>query len=381
MRIAIDARFINDHFPGIGRYTYNLLEALATLHSDHTFVVLYNPALPNTRHPIESLTRYTPIRLVKTNVAPFNPTAQVRIPQILRNIQAQLFHAPYYVRPYAGIPCPSVVTLYDIIPRRFPSDVSVQSQLLFDRLMRLAIGASQHILVLSESARNDIATAYGIAPQRMTVTPLAADSRFGMSSATQIAAMRQKYQLPPRYVLSLASNKPHKNLPRLVEAWGQALQQVSTSHPPLHLVIAGHWDKRYPEAQEAVKQCGLTQSVRFLPNVNEEDMADLYSGAEVFVFPSLYEGFGLPPLEAMACGVPVLCGDTSSLPEVVGHAALRVDTQQVEAMAQGLTRLLTDDALRNRLKVVGQARASRFSWHQTAEATMRVYERFGKTHP
>lgn len=381
MRIAIDARYINDHFPGIGRYTYNLLQALATLHSDHTFVVLYNPTLPNTRYPIESLTRYSSIRLVKTNIAPFSLAAQIRIPQVLRNIQAQLFHAPYYIRPYAGLPCSSVVTLYDIIPRRFPSDFPVRSQLLFDRLMRLAIGASQHILVLSESARNDIATAYGISPQRMTVTPLAADSRFGMSSATQIAAIRQKYQLPPRYVLSLASNKPHKNLPRLVEAWGQVLQQVSTSQPPMHLIIAGHWDERYPEAPERVKQLGLAQSVRFLPNVHEEDMADLYSGAMAFVFPSLYEGFGLPPLEAMACGVPVLCGDTSSLPEVVGHAALRVDTQQVESLAQGLTRLLTDNGLRERLKVVGQARASRFSWRQTAETTLDVYERVGKAGP
>ncbi|NOK61281.1 MAG: glycosyltransferase family 4 protein [Chloroflexi bacterium AL-W] len=378
MRIAIDARYVNDHFPGIGRYIYNLLQALATLDSAHTFVVLHNPDLPNTRYPVESLTRYPSIRLVKTRIAPFSLAAQVRIPQVLRNIQAQLFHAPYYVRPYAGLPCPSVVTLYDIIPRRFPSNVPVHSQLLFDRLMRLAIGASQHILVLSESARSDIATTYGIPPQDMTVTPLAADSRFGMSSATQIAAMRQKYQLPPRYVLSLASNKPHKNLPRLVEAWGQILQYLSTVQPPVHLVIAGHWDERYPAARERVKHLGLEQTVRFLPNVIEEDMAALYSGAMAFVFPSLYEGFGLPPLEAMACGVPALCGNTSSLPEVVGHAALRVDTQQVEAIAQGLTRLLTDDSLRERLKVVGQARAARFSWRQTAETTLSVYERVGK---
>lgn len=378
MRIAIDARYINDHFPGIGRYTYNLLQALAELNSDHTFVVLYNPDLPNTRYPVESLTRYPSIRLIRTRIAPFSPAAQVRIPQILRNIQAQLFHAPYYVRPYAGLPCPSVVTLYDIIPRRFPSNVPVHSQLLFDRLMRLAIGASQHILVLSESARSDIATTYGIPPQDMTVTPLAADERFDLQSATQIAAMRQKYQLPPRYVLSLASNKPHKNLPRLVEAWGQVSQHASISQPPIYLVIAGHWDERYPAARERVKHLDLEQTVRFLPNVIEEDMAALYSGAMAFVFPSLYEGFGLPPLEAMACGVPVLCGTTSSLPEVVGHAALRVDTQQVEAMAQGLTRLLTDNGLRERLHVVGQARAARFSWQHTAETTLGVYERVGK---
>ena len=378
MRIAIDARYINDHFPGIGRYTYNLIQAIAEAHSDHTFVLIYNPALTNTRYPIEPLTRYPSIRLVKTDITLFSIATQIRIPQMLRSIQAQVFHTPYYVCPYVGLPCPTVVTLYDIIPRRFPSDFPVRSLLLFDLLMRLAIRTSHHLLTISKSARDDIATTYGVSQQHVTVTPLAADSRFGMSSATQIAAMRQRYQLPPRYILSLASNKPHKNLPRLVEAWNRVLQQVSTSQPPTQLVIAGHWDERYPAARERVKQLGLEQTVRFLPNVDEADMADLYSGAMAFVFPSLYEGFGLPPLEAMACGVPVLCGNTSSLPEVVGHAALRIDTQNIGAIAEGLARLLTDNALRDRLKVVGQARASRFSWQQTAETTMRVYEHVGK---
>jgi len=139
-------------------------------------------------------------------------------------------------------------------------------------------------------------------------------------------------------------------------------------------VIAGHWDPRYPEARELAEQLGLGSAVRFLPGVAEADLPALLSGAEVFVFPSLYEGFGLPPLEALACGAPVLCGDTSSLPEVVGDAALRVDTRNVAALAGGLAQLLGDAALRQRLRAAGPLRAAHFSWRRTADATMAVYE-------
>jgi alpha-1,3-rhamnosyl/mannosyltransferase len=139
-------------------------------------------------------------------------------------------------------------------------------------------------------------------------------------------------------------------------------------------VIAGHWDPRYPEARELAERLGLGTAVRFLPGVNEADLPALLSGAEVFAFPSLYEGFGLPPLEALACGAPVLCGDTSSLPEVVGDAALRVDTGSVAALAGGLAQLLGDESLRERLRAAGPPRAARFSWRGTAEATLAVYE-------
>jgi alpha-1,3-rhamnosyl/mannosyltransferase len=139
-------------------------------------------------------------------------------------------------------------------------------------------------------------------------------------------------------------------------------------------VLAGHWDPRYPAAREAVTRLGVEQSVRFLPDVAERDLPALYAGAEVFAFPSLYEGFGLPPLEAMACGTPVLCGAESSLPEVVADAALSVDVRHSEALAAGLAHLLGDQALRRELSARGLQQAARFSWRRTAEATLAVYE-------
>jgi len=139
------------------------------------------------------------------------------------------------------------------------------------------------------------------------------------------------------------------------------------------LVVAGHWDPRYPQARAAAERLGLGESVRFLPGMPEADLPALYSGALLFAFPSRYEGFGLPPLEAMACGTPVLCCDTSSLPEVVGPAALRV-APTPDALAAGLARLLTDHTLRAELRQAGSQRAALFSWRKTAEATLAVYE-------
>jgi alpha-1,3-rhamnosyl/mannosyltransferase len=389
VRIAIDARYVNDHFPGIGRYVYNLLRALAQLDQPHTFAVLYNPELSNTRHDMAALSRYLPIRLVSTRLRPFSAAEQIILPRMLRTMQVDLYHAPYYVRPYAGLPCPSIVTLYDVIPRLFPAEVSPRARLLFDLLTRLAIRASRHVLAISASARDDLIAAYRIPRERITVTPLAADPRLRPQPRDAIDAVRAKYGLPERYILSLASNKPHKNLVSLVEAFaksgdaGWGIEDGDTfpsAHPASRipaLVIAGHWDPRYPEAREAAERLVPRDAVRFLPGTAEADLPALYSGAEVFAFPSRYEGFGLPPLEAMACGAPVLCCNISSLPEVVGEAALRV-APTTEALAAGLARLLEDEALRAELRAAGPQRAALFSWKKTAEKTLDVYERIAR---
>jgi alpha-1,3-rhamnosyl/mannosyltransferase len=386
MRIAIDARYVSDHFPGIGRYVYNLLLALASSDQPHTLIVLHNPALPNTRHDLAALCRFPALELVATAARPFSPAEQIAIPRLLRRLRVDLYHAPYYLRPYVGLPCPSVVTLYDAIPRLFPAEAAPRARLLFDLLTRLAIRSSQRVIAISESARADLAAAYRLPSARIAVTPLAADARFQPQPPEAVAASRAAYGLGERYILALASNKPHKNLPRLVEAFAQlgdrgqgignrALASIPYPLSPIpSLVIAGHWDPRYPEARELAERLGLGAAVRFLPGVDEADLPALLTGAEVFAFPSLYEGFGLPPLEALACGAPVLCGDTSSLPEVVGDAALRVDTRSVAALAGGLAQLLGDAALRERLRKAGPLRAANFSWRQTAAASLAVYE-------
>lgn len=392
MRVVIDGRYVNDHFPGIGRYVYNLLSALGEHATAHTFAVLFNPDLPNTRYDMAALAKQPRMRLVATQLRPFSLREQTQLPRLLRSQQADLFHATYYVRPYFGLPCPSITTLYDTIPRLFPAEVSPRARLLFNLLMRQAARSSQHILAISASARQDLIDAFGIPPGRITVTPLAADPRFAPQPAPAIAALRANYGLPERYLLALSSNKPHKNLAALVEAYamlgvgagelgveaGTAVvgevapnSQPSTSTPTL--VIAGHWDERYPQARAAAERLGLGQRVRFLPNVAEPDLPALYAGAELFVFPSRYEGFGLPALEALACGAPVVASNRSSLPEVVGDAAVLVEPSAA-ALASGMARVLQDTALQQRLRAAGPQRAATFSWRKTAQATLAVYE-------
>jgi glycosyltransferase involved in cell wall biosynthesis len=176
--------------------------------------------------------------------------------------------------------------------------------------------------------------------------------------------------LPTRYVLYFGSNKPHKNVPRLVEAFAR---KEIRDHG-IELVIAGHWDERYPEAKHATERLGLQDAVRFVGPVKDADLPALYGGAELFVFPSEYEGFGLPVLEAMACSAPVVCGNRSSLPEVAGDAALLCDPQDVVALARTIEQALTDRDLRATLQQRGLARAAQFSWEQTAQQTRQIYQ-------
>lgn len=376
VRIVIDARYVNDHFPGIGRYVYNLLDALGQLAAEHSFVALYNPDLPNTRHAMAALARHPNLQVMYIHLRPFSLGEQLALPRMLRRLQAGLFHAPYYLRPYLPLPCRSVTTLYDAIPRLFPAEVSPRARLLFNLFTRRAVRASSQILAISASARADLIAAYRIPSARISVAPLAADPRFAPQTPATIAAVRARHNLPARYLLCVGSNKPHKNLPALVEAFAQLLhtpdQQAELRD--LQLVIAGHWDARYPAARQAAERAGLGQRVRFLPGVAEADLPGLYAGAELFVFPSRYEGFGLPPLEAMACGAPVLCSHSSSLPEVVGGAALLAEPT-AGALAAGMARVLGDSRLRGRLSAAGPARAAQFSWRATAEATVAAYER------
>ena len=376
LRIGLDARYVYDHFPGIGRVISQLAAALSNLLTDQQLVILYHPQLPNTRYDLQALADHPQVELVACPIAPFSLAEQTQLPLFLRRLRLDLLHSPYYIKPYFGLPCPSVVTIYDLIGRRFPQTLSWRGRLLFEWSTRLALRTSRAVLTISEHARNDLFFDYRIPRERITVTPLAADPRFQPQTSDQIADFRVRYQIPEQYVLYLGSNKPHKNLERLVRAWERLCNEGHNDG--VRLLIAGHVDPRYGEIPAFVAERGLSERVRFLPNVPEADLPTLYSGALLFAFPSYYEGFGLPPLEAMACGTPVLCAYASSLPEVVGEAALTVDPYSFLEMAEGLRRLIYSRPLRSRLRKLGLERAKLFNWERTAEATLAVYEAEGK---
>jgi len=375
LSIALDGRTIGDHFPGIGRYAYHLASALAAGFPDHHFHLLYNPREPNSRFDLPALAaRFPNLDLLDCPVSPFALSQQWHVPRLLRKASPSptVYHSLYYSMPLCtGLP--AVVTIYDLIPLRFPTYFSWRERLLFRLAVWFALRGCRGIIAVSRSTMDDLILFFRVDDRRVTVVPAAADSSFRpQEDPGRFGDVRRRYGLPDRYVLYVGSNKPHKNLVRLVDAWATVVGRSAGSGAAL--VIAGPWDRRYPEARERVEALDLGDHVRFVGPVAEVDLPALYQGAMLFVFPSQYEGFGLPALEAMACGTPVICGNRASLPELVGDASLLVDPDDVSALADAISRLLADESRRGALRQRGLARAHLFSWERVAKQTMAVYQ-------
>jgi len=364
MNLCLDARSATNHFPGIGRYVVNLARAMIPLlGQDERLVLLRDPAQPSCWN-LTTLAGER-VQVVDTPLSPFTLRQQWAIPRMLRRLGADLYHSPYYLMPYRpGMP--TVLTMYDLIPLLFPQHVSSTARLLFRWMTALALHAASQVIVISQATRRDLLTSYHLPPQKVTTIPLAADSAFHPQPAAEVERVRRKYGFPENYLLYLGINKPHKNLVRLIEAWSLVIGRWS-------LVIAGREDPRYPQARLKAAELGLQDRVIFLGEVLEADLPALYSGATLFVFPSLYEGFGLPVLEAMACGTPVVCSNTSSLPEIVGEAALTFDPLDVTEIAAKIEEVLHNEALREEMREKGLRQAAKFSWERTAKETLRIY--------
>jgi alpha-1,3-rhamnosyl/mannosyltransferase len=357
---VLDARTATPHFPGIGRYVTNLARALAPLLArDERLTVLHPPSRPLPAgvpgHPV--------------TVSPFSVQQQWAIPRQLRRQEADLYHSAYYLMPYAP-GTPTLLTVYDLIPVLFPEHVSRRARALFRLSTALALRAARHSIAISQATRRDALAHFRLAPERISAVPLAADPVFRPQPAAALAALRDRYELPPRFLLYLGSNKPHKNLVRLVEALARLPAGLAMATP---LVIAGAWLPEHPEPRERAQALGLGDRVRWLGRVPGTDLPALYAAATGFVFPSLYEGFGLPVIEALACGTPAACAATSSLPEVAGDAALLFDPADVPAIAEALRRLIDDGDLRTELVARGLEQAARFSWERTAQMTLTLY--------
>jgi glycosyltransferase involved in cell wall biosynthesis len=367
VRIVLDGRTIADHFPGIGRYAFNLAHALAPeLPPGDELLVLHDSRQANTRFNLAELAAQPTLQLVEIEARNFSMAEQWRVPNDLRRLKPSVYHSPYYVMPY-WTGCPSVVTIHDLIPFRYPADYSARTRFIIGLTMRLAARTTRQVITASQASARDLVKLLGLAPERLTVVPYAPDPIFQPQSAAAVAEVRERYHLPPAYVLYLGSNKPHKNLPRLVRAYAQ----VGEMARQVPLVIAGHWDERYQQAKQAAE--ALAACVTFIGSVRPQDVPALYAGARLFVFPSLYEGYGLPPQEAMACGTSVVCSNAASLVEVVGEAALLFDPLDEASIAASLSRALSDEALRAELAQRGLAQAQNFTWARTARQSLAVY--------
>ena len=372
-RYCLDARTATDHFPGIGRYVSNIARGIAAqLAADEQLVLLVDPRQPSRwRLPPSS----PQVEIIASDVSPFALAQQWRIPRLLRHLQIDLYHSPYYLMPYRpGVP--TLLTVYDLIPLYFPDLVSRRARLFFTFSSRLAIAAADHLLAISAATREDFRREYGLKDAFISTVPLAPDGRFQPLPPPTVAAVRKRYELPTEHFLYLGINKPHKNLPLLVRAW-QNLAEEYHALPPL--IIAGAWDNRYPEAKELVQQQYSGCMVRFLGPVSDEDLPALYNSALGFIFPSLYEGFGLPVIEAMACGTAVICADSSSLPEIAGEAALLFPPEDEADLQRCVLRIWQDEQLRVELEQKGIIRSADYSWQTTADRTLAHYRRMNSS--
>ncbi len=369
MRIAVNASIVDPILSGLGVYAVNVIRELYRLHDD---LVVY------TSCPEVLGVNSTKVRKISPKVQPLRGPEghlqrvawiQTSIPLRLLAEKADLLFSPLPEGPLFPL-VPQVVVVHDILPLHFPGEYPRQ-QHYFRYFVPMVLRRSQAIIAVSERTKQDLVDTYRIGADRIRVVPNGVDkSRY--RTGIDPAWGKRKYGLGA-YLLYVGNLLPHKNLPRLLEAFALVAKRF-----PHRLVIAGKKDPRYyPALETGVKALGLEGRVSFLDYVPQEELPALYAGADLFILPSLYEGFGLPVLEAMASGVPVIASRAGSLPEVAGEAAVLVDPSDVQGMADAVEAVLGDRGMREAMKQRGLEQVKRFSWGKTARMILEVLREVG----
>jgi alpha-1,3-rhamnosyl/mannosyltransferase len=368
MEVVFDGRVIQDRFPGIGRYAFRLLEAMLSLEPGLRLRLLYVPQAPNRRWDLRALDRFPAVQRIPVSIPPFAPAEHWVIPWLLRRWPEALVHVPHYAVPLGLLrrSAPLAVTLHDFAPLRLPAAWSALQRWLYRFWHRCVLARADAVFVISRATQEDLFRLFGVPRGRVAVTPEAADPHFFPRPSQEVAEALSHYGIRPPYALWVGVNKPSKNIDRLLEAWARVRERLPDSSATL--ILAGPRDPRYP--------LRLRPGARDLGMVPEEDLPALYTGARLFVFPSLWEGFGLPVLEAMACGVPVACSDIPALREVAGEAAMFFDPRDVEGMVRVLE-VAWQRAEDPVWRAAARARAGQFSWQETARRTLEVYRGLG----
>jgi glycosyltransferase involved in cell wall biosynthesis len=297
---------------------------------------------------------------------------QLVAPSVLRRDRVDLLHAMAFVSPLMS-PCPTVVTVLDLGFLYYPEAIKRGRRLYLQWMTHLSVRRARRVIAISANTRRDIIARFRVAPERVETVYCGVDRRFQPLPAQDVAAFRQQKGLPERYILFLGTIEPRKNVTSLLSAYAQLVERAPVETSGLALVIAGAKGWFYRDVFTQVEALGLAQRVHFPGYVPEAEKPMWYNAATCFCYPSLYEGFGLPPLEAMACGVPVITSDTSSLPEVAGDAARMVPPLDVDALCTALHELVTKPSLRAELAQRGRRQAQRFSWEQAARQTVQIY--------
>ncbi len=366
MRIGIDARLSYHQPAGISRYTWHLLRALAQIDQTDDFVVFQH------RRHHEPLIQQANFRRSTIYAPVHRAIEQFMLPVELARYGLNLIHSTDFIPPLYS-PIPAVITVHDLAFLHWPHFLTKDSAAYYGQIDR-AVRRAQHIIVPSESTKQDLIGILGTPDKKVSVIYEAANPNFRplpIESTRQ--AVTAKFKIPASYILFVSTIEPRKNVNGLLQAFRHLLDKYNIEETGL--VLAGSQGWLYEETLELAKKLDLEQKTFFLGRVADEDLHQLYVGARCHVHPAHYEGFGLPPLEAMACGTPTIVSNISSLPEVVSDAALLVDPENSEEIAVAMHRLLTEPALHAELSEKGIKRAACFSWELAARSTLDVYHK------
>ncbi len=371
MRVALNGLFLANPATGTGQYLRELVNALRTQFPHDEFIFLAPRADSTAPAPV----KIQPTRFARENFAKLE-FEQFTFPRAsARNFD--LVHIPHFGSPLFPT-LPTVVTIHDLIPIVLPAYRGSARVRLYTQLASFAAQRASAILADSHASARDIEKHLHIPRTKIHVVHLAAHARFHPPPPSDIERVRAKFKLPENFVLYLGGFDVRKNVARVIETFGRVVSRESrVESRDWALVIAGKLPSVEsdfsPNPQRLAKEFGVLNRTHFIGFVVEEDKPALYSAARVFLYPSRYEGFGLPPLEAMACGTPVIAANTSSLPEVVGDAGILVGVNDAQGWSDALRELLSDETRWNEMRARGIEQAKKFSWERAAQETMDVY--------
>jgi len=355
VKVAIDIQTTLGQPTGFGFYVSNLVRELEKIKSEFEFSLI---------RPTSEVDFSTPQRFIWD---------QFTLPRRAKSEGVALIHQPCFSPPFffAG---PVVVTIHDIISILFPENIPFASRMFYSKWMPFSYRKAAQIITISQSTRKDITRVLKIPEEKITVIELAVDERFKEAPRkSEVERVARKYGLKKDYILHLGTLEPRKNLGFLIDVFFSLIKNKNCAET--NLVVTGKKGWYYEGLFEKVKDLGLEKRVIFTGYVEDCDKPALYKGAKVFAFPSLYEGFGLPPLEAMASGIPVISSDTSSMPEVVDEAGILLSPEDKASWVKSLLRVFSEDALIRRMQEQSKKQADKFSWQTTAQKTIEVYRK------
>ncbi len=372
--IGIDYTAAYEQGGGIGRLVRDLITHVAQL-DQHTNYKLFIAGATRAQlpAPLGENFRYYPTQITPRWFARLWHRARVYWPIESFIGPIKLFHAPDFTLPPTLPRVKTILTVHDLSYVRAPQTAHPAQKAFLDRAVPYSIQRATHVLADSEATKQDLIELYGTEPDKITVLLSGINPIYRpITDEATLLAVRQRYKIPldVPYIFSIGTIQPRKNYARLVEA----LQKLGEAYSDIHLVIAGGKGWLESPIYQVVHTLKMEDRVHFTGFVADEDVPSLYSGAILTAYPSLYEGFGFPVLESMACDTPVLTSNVSSLPEVAGDAALMVDPYNVDDIAEGLRRLLDDESLRQKLIAAGREQIKRFNWQSSAQQLLQIYQ-------